>query len=65
MTNGFSKKAENLACQVALHFMHYNFVRPHQSLHGWTPAMIAGVADHIWTMDEIVELIEAQESAPT
>ena len=62
LTNGFSKKAENLVCAVALHFMHYNFVRSHQSLQGRTPAMAAGVADHCWTLDEVVMLIEAGET---
>ena len=50
LTNGFSKKVENLAHAVALHFMHYNFGRTHQTLK-MTPAMAAGVADHVgrWT----------------
>lgn len=39
LTNGFSKKVENVACAVSLHFLHYNFVRVHQSLKGRTPAM--------------------------
>ena len=63
LTNGFSKKAENLVCAVALHFMHYNFVRPHQGLQGRTPAMAAGVADHRWTLEEVVMLIEANETS--
>ncbi len=57
LTNGFSKKLENLECAVALHFMHYNFARKHQTLKGKTPAMAAGVADHVWTIEEIVGLI--------
>lgn len=56
LTNGFSKKLENHAHAVALHFMHYNFCRIHQTLRV-TPAMQAGVADHVWSMEEVVELI--------
>ena len=62
LTNGFSKKVENLAYTVALHFMHYNFCRVHQSLRV-TPAMEAGIADHVWTIEEIVALLEAREEA--
>lgn len=57
LTNAFSKKVENLKHAVALHFMHYNFCRVHQSLRV-TPAMAAGVADHVWSMEELVGLIE-------
>ncbi len=63
LTNAFSKKAENLAYAVALHFHYYNFARPHQTLKGRTPAMAAGLADHVWTVDEIVEMLEQWESA--
>jgi IS1 family transposase len=63
LTNGFSKKAENLAYAVALHFMYYNFARPHQTLRGQTPAMAAGVADHVWEISEIVALLESTESS--
>jgi hypothetical protein len=50
LTNAFSKKVENLAAAVSLHFMHYNFGRPHSSLgRNVTPAMAAGVTDHVWT----------------
>ncbi len=55
LTNGFSKKAENSAYAVSLHFMYYNFVRIHQSLRV-TPAMEAGVTDRLWTMENIAEL---------
>jgi len=55
LTNGFSKKAENLAHAVSLHFMYYNFVRIHQSLRV-TPAMEAGIADHLWTIEDIAKL---------
>jgi IS1 family transposase len=66
LTNAFSKKIENLEAAVSLHFMHYNFARSHQSLkkaNGYptTPAMAAGVADHVWTLDEIVGLLDAYE----
>jgi hypothetical protein len=56
LTNGFSKKVENHEAAVALHFMHYNFARVHQTLRV-TPAMEAGIADHIWRIQEIVGLI--------
>ena len=56
LTNAFSKKIENLEYAVALHFMHYNFCRIHQTLR-ITPAMAAGVADHAWEISEIVALI--------
>ena len=56
LTNGFSKKVENLMHAVALHFMHYNFARVHQTLRV-TPALEAGVADHVWTVREIVEMV--------
>jgi hypothetical protein len=46
LTNGFSKKVENLEAAVALHYMHYNFCRIHQSLRV-TPAMEAGISDHV------------------
>lgn len=58
LTNAFSKKVENLACAVALHFMYYNFARKHLTLKT-TPAMAAGVADHLWSVREIVALADA------
>ena len=60
LTNGFSKKIENHKYAVALYFMHYNFVRPHKTLaypYPRTPAMAAGLTDHIWTIEEIVKLV--------
>ena len=51
-TNGFSKNFWYLECAVALHFMYYNFARPHGTLRV-TPAMEAGIADHVWTFEEI------------
>ena len=62
VTNAFSKKIENHAHAVALHFIHYNFCRIHQTLRV-TPAMEAGVTDRVWDMADIVELIEAREAA--
>ena len=61
LTNAFSKKVENLAAAVSLHFMHYNFCRVHQTL-GTTPAVAAGVADHVWSLDELIGLLEDAES---
>lgn len=55
LTNGFSKKVENHAHAVALHFMFYNFCRIHKTLRV-TPAMQAGVADHVWTLEEVANL---------
>jgi len=55
LTNGFSKKVENHAHAVALHFMYYNFGRVHKTLRV-TPAMEAGIADHVWTLEEIAQL---------
>ena len=60
LTNGFSKKVENHAASVALHFLYMNFVRPHKSLakpYPRTPAMAAGLADHIWTCEDIARLL--------
>lgn len=56
LTNGFSKKVENHAHAVASHFMHYNFAKVHKTLRV-TPAMEAGIADHIWSIEEIVGLL--------
>ncbi len=58
LTNGFSKKVENHAHSVALHFMYYNFARIHQTLRV-TLAMEAGVSDHVWSPEEIVGLLES------
>lgn len=57
LTNAFSKKIENHAAAVALHFMHYNFVRIHQTLRV-TPAMAAGVTDRLWEMRDIAALLD-------
>ena len=59
LTNAFSKKVENLGAAVALHYMHYNFGRPHSSLgKNQTPAMAAGISDHVWTPEEIAGLLD-------
>ncbi len=57
LTNGFSKKIENLSHAVSLHYMYYNFGRTHQTLQ-MTPAMAAGVADHKWSLKEIAALLD-------
>jgi IS1 family transposase len=66
LTNAFSKKIENHAAAVALHFAYYNFCRPHQSLrtknnNRVTPAMAAGVTKRQWSVEDLVSLLpEAQ-----
>jgi len=60
LTNGFSKKVENLHYAVALHFMYYNFCRIHSSLRV-TPAMEAGLSDRLWEIEDIVGLLENYE----
>jgi IS1 family transposase len=60
LTNAFSKKIDNLEHSVAIHFMHYNFCRVHQTLRV-TPAMEAGVTDHVWTVEEMISLLNRQE----
>jgi len=57
LTNAFSKKVENHAAAVALHFIHYNFARIHKTLR-ITPAMAAGLSDHVWSYEEIAALAE-------
>ena len=56
LTNAFSKKVDNHACAIALHFMYYNFCRIHKSLRV-TPAMAAGVTDRLWEIEDIVGLL--------
>jgi IS1 family transposase len=61
LTNAFSKKLENHEYALALYFMHYNFARVHKTLanpYPRTPAMAAGIENHIWTIEEIVKLME-------
>lgn len=59
LTNGFSKKIDNHGHAVALHFMYYNFVRVHKTLRV-TPAMEAGIADHVWSFEELVALLDSK-----
>jgi IS1 family transposase len=56
LTNAFSKKLENHMAAIALHYMHYNFVRIHQTLRV-TPAMAAGVTDRLWSVRDLVGLL--------
>ena len=64
LTNAFSKKIENLIAAVSLHFMYYNYCRPHKTLtkanrgYPTTPAMAAGISDHVWSIEEIIALDE-------
>ncbi len=62
LTNAFSKKFENHCHAIALYFMYYNFCRVHQTLRV-TPAMEAGLTDHVWTLEELVGLLETKEIA--
>jgi IS1 family transposase len=70
LTNAFSKKAENHAHAVSLFFMFYNFCKPHQTLTKaakgikTTPAMAAGIADHVWTVQEILDLMTGMIGQP-
>jgi hypothetical protein len=57
LTNGFSKKIENHIHAIAIHYMHYNFVRIHQTLR-CTPAMAAGVSKTLWSIEDIVALLD-------
>jgi IS1 family transposase len=58
LTNAFSKKIENHIAAIALHYMHYNFCRIHQTLR-ITPAMAAGISNHVWGVSELVGLISS------
>jgi IS1 family transposase len=64
LTNAFSKKIENHTAAVSLHFFHYNLCRVHKTL-GTSPAVAAGVSDHVWTLRELVGLLEGAENVPT
>ncbi len=57
LTNGFSKKVENQAHAVAVHFVHYNFARIHKTLRV-TPAVEAGSANHVWSLEEVIGLLD-------
>lgn len=62
LTNAFSKKLDNLKHAVALHFMHYNYCRVHSTLRV-TPAMEAGLAAHVWTLEELLGIMESKAQA--
>jgi hypothetical protein len=71
LTNAFSKKAENHAHAVSLFFMHYNFCRPHATLtkqhpqhYPTTPAMAAGLTDHVWKVEEILAAMNPATRLP-
>jgi hypothetical protein len=70
LTNAFSKKAENHAHAVSLFFLHYNYCRPHQTLtkaaqgKKTTPAMASGLTDHVWTVKDIVALMDPTRLLP-
>jgi hypothetical protein len=57
LTNAHSKKLQNHEAAIALHYMYYNFCRIHSTLR-CTPAMAAGVTDHVWSIAEIVALLD-------
>jgi hypothetical protein len=61
LMNGFSKRLDNHMAAIALHFLHYNFARPHKTLadpYPRPPAMAAGIANHLSTMTEIAALLD-------
>ena len=60
LTNGHSKKIENHCHALAIHYVHYNFARKQKELRG-TPAMACGLADHVWSLEEIIGLLDSAE----
>jgi hypothetical protein len=63
LTNGFSKKIQNPAAMVAIHAVYYNFARIHKTLR-ITPAMAAGLSNHIWSLEEIVLMADSYMPKP-
>jgi hypothetical protein len=63
LTNGFSKKIENHAAMVAIHAVYYNFARIHKTLR-ITPSMAAGLSDHVWSLEEIVMIVDSYVPQP-
>jgi hypothetical protein len=61
LTNAHSKKIENHIASIAIHYMHYNFCRVHETLRV-TPAMEAGIADRVWSIEEMIALLDAKET---
>lgn len=61
LTNAFSKKVENHAHAIALYFIHYNFVRVHKTLRV-TPAMEAGLSNHVWSLEEVIALLDTSSA---
>jgi hypothetical protein len=61
LTNAFSKKLENHMHALSIYFIHYNFVRIHQTLR-IPPAMAAGVVDTLWSLDDIVRIVDEWEA---
>jgi len=57
LTNGLSKKVENHEYVLAIYFLYYNFCRVHQTLRV-TPSMEAGISNHVWSIQEVVELLD-------
>jgi hypothetical protein len=61
LTNAFSKKVDNHFYALAIYFVWYNFVKQHKSLKGLTPALAAGVTDRLWSMEDVVTLLDNAE----
>jgi hypothetical protein len=59
LTNAFSKKVENHEHMLAIYFLYYNFCRVHQTLRV-TPAMEAGIANYVWSIEEMVKLLDGR-----
>jgi hypothetical protein len=64
LTNAFSKKFDNHCHALALYFVWYNFVKVHKSLR-MSPAMAAGITDKLWSVEDIVSLVDAAAPAPS